>query len=356
MAFGASTFQIGMVNSLKFFGQLFSQFFGLYYLNFFKSKKKAQIFAMFLSGWTMVALGIVAIFDISHWFLIVATVVFMSGFLGRSSYLCWFSWMSSIAPVGQRNYFFGTRKYFAKIFGIVGFLIAFFVLKLDYPILILLGVLYFAAYFFDLLEIGTYVFHLDRKREVLTENHIFKRMKAPLLDSCFTSFLTWFNLLDVALLLNVLYLEYFMINSLELSYYWVPISLIIFSLSVAAASYFFRNIFSEMKYKEKAIFSSALILISSFVWLFANSLALLLIVLVLTGFSRGVLDLVDRVEKISFSQNKDDEAYYAFSNFFQTMVAALFMAFVGFFQKIGFDISFVFYVTMFFFGDQLLVC
>jgi len=49
--------------------------------------------------------------------------------------------MGAIVPQKFRDYFFGTRSFFGQIGKILGFIIAFFVLKLNYSVLILLAVL-----------------------------------------------------------------------------------------------------------------------------------------------------------------------------------------------------------------------
>lgn len=48
VAFGASAFQIGLVNSLKTVGETFSQFVGLWYLNLFSSRKKSEVVSMII--------------------------------------------------------------------------------------------------------------------------------------------------------------------------------------------------------------------------------------------------------------------------------------------------------------------
>jgi len=178
VALGATAFQIGFINALNTLGKTFSQFLGLWYLNLFSSRRKSEIVAMIIIGLPTLVLAFIAFSQAKYWFTIIATLMFFKGLAGQASYLCWYSWMSYIIPKKLRNYFFGTRNFFGQIGKIVGFIVAFFVLKLDYPVLILLGILYIGNYiFYSIGETSMYFFHPDAKRKVIAKNHIIQRMK-----------------------------------------------------------------------------------------------------------------------------------------------------------------------------------
>ena len=124
VAFGASAFQIGIINALKTTGEIFSQFVGLWYLNLFKSRRKSEIVSMVVIGLPVLLLAIIAAIQTKYWFVIISVAIFISGISGKASYLCWYSWMGSIVPQRFNNYFFGTRCFFGQIGKIIGFIIA----------------------------------------------------------------------------------------------------------------------------------------------------------------------------------------------------------------------------------------
>lgn len=346
VALGATAFQIGLVNALKTLGQTFSQFIGLWFLNLFKSRKKAEIISMFIEGLPILFLAFVALTQTKYWFVIIAIIIFYSGLTGKASYLCWYSWMSPIVPKKFRDYFFGTRSFFGQVGKIVGFIIAFFVLQLNYPILILLAILFFASYVFHNVEVGTYFFHPNSKRKVLTKNHIIQRMKSTLKNKKFTNYLIWFVLLNGVLIANVLYLEFFMINKLNLNYSWIPISFILIALSSATAYYILRNYFPNISYSRKRLIIGVLVLVSCIFWLLTNSITLLIISLFVAGFSLGALTLSSKVDLINHSVKRDEEAHYAVFNFTHPLFSSFLIIFLNMFQVSQFNYSFVFYVTI----------
>lgn len=346
VALGASAFQIGLVNALKTIGQTFSQFVGLWFLNLFSSRRKAEIVSMVIEGLPVLLLGIVAATQTKYWFAIIAAVIFYSGLTGKASYLCWYSWMGSIVPQKFRDYFFGTRSFFGQTGKIAGFIIAFFVLKLNYPILILLAILYFASYIFHNIETGTYFLHPDSNRKVIIKNHIIQRMKTTPKNRKFVNYLCWFILLNATLIANILYLEFFMINGLKLAYSWIPISFILLALSSAASFYSLRNYFPNISYSKKRFIISALVLLSCIFWLLTNTVPFLVISLFLAGFSLGALTLSEKVDLINHSGKKDEEAHYAVFNFVHPLFAAILILFLNMFQIFQFHFSIVFYVTI----------
>lgn len=345
IAFGASAFQIGLINALRIIGQVFSQFIGLWYLNLFSSRRKSEIVSMIIIGLPVLLLAIVALIQAKYWLVIIAGTVFFEGLTGKASYLCWYTWMGAIVPKKFRDYFFGTRSFFGQIGNILGFVIAFFVLKLNYPVLILLSILYFVSYVFHNVETGTYFLHPNSTRKILSKNHIFKRMKSTLKNKKFTNYLYWFILLNAILIANVLYLEFFMINQLKLAYSWIPISFILIALSSAASFYSLRNYFPTISYSRKRLIISSLILLSCIFWLFTNSISLLIVSLFLAGFSLGSLTLSEKVDLISICK-EDKEAHYAVFNFVHPLFTALLILFLNMFQIFQFNFSFVFYITI----------
>jgi len=345
VAFGASAFQIGLINALQTIGQIFSQFIGLWYLNLFSSRKKSEIASMIIIGFPVLLLAVVALSQTKYWFALIAGAVFFAGLMGKASYLCWYAWMGSIVPQKFRDYFFGTRSFFGQIGKILGFVIAFFVLKLNYPVLILLAMLYFASYIFHNVETGTYFLHPNSDRKILSKNHIFKRMKNTLKNKKFTNYLYWFILLNAILIANILYIEFFMINQLKLAYSWIPISFVLIALSSATSFYSLRNYFPTISYSKKRLIIGSLILLSSIFWLFTNSIPLLIISLFLTGFSFGSLTLSEKVDLISIC-TEDKEAHYAVFNFAHPLFTTFLILFLNMFQIFQFNFSFVFYITI----------
>jgi len=335
-----------MVNALRTIGQIFSQFVGLWFLNLFSSRRKAEIVSMVIEGLPILVLGIVAATQTKYWFVIIAGLIFYSGLTGKASYLCWYSYMGSIVPQKFRDYFFGTRSFFGQIGKIVGFVIAFFVLKLNYPILILLAILYFASYVFHNVETSTYFLHPDSDRKMIIKNHIIQRMKNTLKNKKFVNFLCWFILLNGTLIANILYLEFFIIKGLNLVYSWIPISFIVIAFSSAVSFYILRNYFPKITYSKKRFIISILVLLSCIFWLFANSVPFLIMSLFLAGFSLGALALSEKVDLIHHSLKKDEEAHYAVFNFIHPLFTTILILFLNMFQIFKFNFSIVFYITI----------
>ena len=347
VALGATAFQIGFISALNTLGKTFSQFLGLWYLNLFSSRKKSEIVAMIIIGLPTIILIFISFTQAKYWFTIIAIIMFLEGLAGQASYLCWYSWMSSIVPIKFRNYFFATRSLFGEMGRITGFIIAFFVLNLEYPILILLGFLYMGRYVFSSIgETSMYFFHPDAKRKVLVKNHILQRMKKTLHDKKFTNFMYWFTLLNSVLILNILYLEYFMINELKLSYLWIPISFLILSLSSAASFYSLRNYFENISYRNKRLVINILILFSCLIWLFIGSTTSLILALSVAGFSIGALTLSEKVDLISLSKKQDKEAHYAVFKFVSSLLITILTLALSLLQLSAFNFSLVFYFTI----------
>ncbi len=291
-------------------------------------------------------LAIVALLQTKYWFAIVAGTVFFLGLSGKASYLCWYSWMGSIVPKKFRDYFFGTRSFFGQIGKIAGFIIVFFVLKLNYPILILLAILYFASYVFHNIETGIYFLHPNSDRKVIVKNHIFQRMKKAFKNNKFVNYFWWFALLNATLIANILYLEFFMINELKLTYSWIPISFILLALSSAASFYSLRNYFPNISYSKKRYVISSLVLMSCIFWILTNSVPFLMVSLFLAGFSLGALTLSEKVDLINNSVGKDEEAHYAVFNFIHPLFATIIILSLNMFQIFQFNFSVVFYITI----------
>jgi len=346
VALGASAFQVGLVNLLQTIGETFSQFVGLWYINLFSSRRKSEILSMIIIGLPVLLLAIVAFIQMKYWFVVISGIAFFSGLSGKASYLCWYSWMGSIVPQKLRNYFFGTRSFFGQIGQVTGFIIAFFVLKLNFPILILLGFLYFFSYVFNMIETGTYFLHPDSGRQIIVKNHIIHRMSKVLKDRDFLNFLCWFTLLSGALIANILYLEFFMINVLKLAYSWIPISFVLLALSSAASFYSLRNYFSIISYSKKRLIISILVLLSCIFWLFANSVLFFALSLFLAGFSSGALTLSEKVDLINHSTINDKEANYAVFNFAYPLFSSVLILFLSMFQIFKFNFHITFYITI----------
>lgn len=346
VALGASAFQIGIINALNTIGKTFSQFVGLWYLNLFSSRRKSEIVSMIIIGLPTLLLGFVAVLQTKYWFALIAGIIFFSGLFGKASYLCWYSWMGSIVPQNFRDHFFGTRSFFGQIGKIAGFVVAFFVLKLNYSILILIAILYFASYTFRNIETGAYFLHPDAKRKVITKNHIIQRMKGVLKNKRFVNYLCWFALLNATLIANILYLEFFMINGLNLAYSWIPVSFILITLSSAFSFYILRNYFPNISYSKKRFIISILVLLSCIFWLLTNSVSFLIPSLFLAGFSLGALTLSEKVDVINHSVKKDEEAHYAVFNFTHPLFTTIIILSLSMFQIFQFNFSIVFYITI----------
>ncbi len=347
VAFGASAFNIGLISSLHFVGQIFSQFYGLKFLNLFKSRKYSQVLSMIPDTLPHLIFAVIAFTQFKYWFVAVALAVFLSGLAGRGSYLCWFSWMDSIVPNKFKNYFFSVRSLVGNVSGIAGFLVAFFVLKFSPPTLLLLSVLYLSSFMVSNLEMGTYLFYPDSARERLIKNNILARMKKTLSDKGFIWFISWFNIVNCVLIGNLLYMEYFMIKVLELSYYFIPLSFIVITASSALAFYLLRNYYENRSFGAKSWQLGILTLASSLIWQGADSLFFLFLALFITGFAVGALSLVEKVELIKCAGEGDKEAYFAFFYFIYPIIAALFIFLLSYTQKLNFNYHLVYLITLF---------
>lgn len=347
IALGASAFQIGIINGLHTFGMILSQIVGLWYVNLFTSRRKSEIVAMLIIKIPTLIFIWISFTQTHYWFWIIAGAYFFKGMGGQASYLCWFSWMSKIVPKQFRDYFFGTRNVFGQVGKITGFVLVYFVLKLDYPVVSLLGILFIGSYiFYSLGETAMYFFHPDSKRTVMTKNHIFKRMKNRFKDKEFLNFLFWFTILNGVLTVNILYLEYFMIHTLNLAYYWIPLSFIVLAISSAISFYNLRNYFPRITYKKKRFIINSLILISTTSWIFLHNIYFLITSLFFAGFSLGALTLSEKVDLISKAKSNDKEAYYAVFRFMSPLLITILIFSLNFFQFFQFNFYLVFYVTI----------
>jgi len=347
IALWASAFQIGIINGLYTFWMILSQFVGLWYINLFSSRKKSEIIAMLIIKIPTLVFIYIAFSQTQNWFYLIAWAYFFKGMWWQASYLCWFAWMSKIVPKKFRNYFFGTRNLFGQIWKILWYLLVYFVLKIDYPILNLLGFLFIGSYiFYSLWETWMYFLHPDSKREILVKNDIFKRMKKCFRDKNFLNFLFWFTLLNWVLTVNILYLEYFMIHTLNLKYYWIPISFIILSFSSAISFYNLRYYFEKINYNKKRLIINNLILLSSISWIFVYNIYFLIISLFIAGFSLWALTLSEKVDLISKAKSNDKESYYAVFRFMSPLLITILIFSLNFFQFFQFNFYLVFYITI----------
>ncbi len=346
VALGANPFQISIANSAKLLGQIFSQVFGLKFVNLFTSHRRSMMWALSLELIIKLGLAVVAFTVPVNWFLITTAILFLLGLTAYTVFLNYYSWMGEIVPANLKDRFFANRSLVGQVLLIIGFFISSWVFKIDKPILFLLGTLYVAYYFARNVEVFSYLFHPDAVRQTLIKNNILERMRQPFKNGAFMSFTGWYNLVNTASILNLLFLEFFIIHILKLPFYWIPLSFVLMALGSIAGLTVMRIIFPQINRKEKLILVSLLVLISSIAWLLSKNVMVLGLALLLAGWIDSAITLVQRVEVINYSENKDKEGYYAAFNTTEYIISAIAVLALGLVQKSVFSFNLIFFITI----------
>lgn len=346
VALGATPFQISTANSLKWLGKVLSQFFALHFLNGFASHRKALMVALSIELLGTLCFAIIAFTQPAYWFLLILALMFITGILGHTSFLAYYGWMGEIVPSKLKDVFFANRSITGEFAYVAGFFVASYVLELEMPILILLTGLYIAGYIVRNLEVLSYILHPDVIRRTLPKNNIIRRMRSALRDRSFMIFSGWYNLVNIAAILNILFLEFFIIHILELPFSWIPLSLIFIAIGGILGLSLFKYLFPKFHRKRKLLFMSVLVLLSSIIWLFVEHQAILVIALMLAGAIARGIHLTQRVEVINYAENKDEEAYYAAFNTIEYTLGAIATFTIGTLQASVFNFNLVFFVTI----------
>lgn len=346
VALGATPFQISIANSAKLLGQVFSQVFGLEFVNKFTSHKRSMMWSLSIELIVKLGLAVVAFTAPVHWFLIVTPILFVLGILAYTAFLNYYSWMGEIVPDRLKDRFFANRSITGQVLLIAGLLISSWVLDLDKPTLFLLGVLYVTYYFVRNVEVFSYLFHPDAVRKVLIKNHILERMRQPFKNRKFMSFTGWYNIVNTAAILNLLFLEFFIIHILNLGFFWIPLSFVLMAAGSILSLTVFRAVFPGMTRERKLALVSLLVLVSSACWLLSHTPFMLVAALLLAGTIDSAITLAQRVEVINYAAGQDKEGYYAAFNTTEYIVSALAVLAIGFLQKSAFSFNLIFFITI----------